>query len=318
MDSRKVGEHAPSRSQSIAHRRTRHTAALGDARELDWLDDSSVHLVLTSPPYWTLIRYNDHPGQLGAISAYDDFLDELDRVWKHVYRVLVPGGRLICVVGDVCLSRRRNRGRHEVVPLHGDISVRARRIGFEYLTPIYWHKITNARYEVSNGSAFLGKPFEPNAVIKNDTEYILMLRKPGYRSPTLGQRSKSRLTKEQHRLWFRSTWTDIRGESKALHPAPFPQELAVRLIRMFSFAGDTVLDPFLGTGTTMAAALATGRSSIGIEIDPAYLDIAIDRVASEVGITQTPDRPSGSARTLRWLFGRLLAWRSEPETGLEP
>jgi DNA modification methylase len=261
---------------------TKHVLHLGDARELDWLSDGSLHLVLTSPPYWTLKKYNDHPGQLGAVADYEAFLDELDEVWGHAYRVLVPGGRLVSVVGDVCISRRRNEGRHMVVPLHADISVRCRRIGFDYLTPILWHKISNASYEVENGSSFLGKPYEPNAIIKNDTEYILMLRKPGgYRKPTEEQRRRSRLSKEEHAKWFRAIWSDLRGVSTQEHPAPFPVELAYRIIRMFSFVGDTVLDPFLGTGSTVVAAMRADRNSVGNEIDPAYLELAARKCQQE-------------------------------------
>jgi DNA modification methylase len=168
---------------------TSHKLHLGDARNLNWIPDGSVHLVVTSPPYWTLKKYHDHPEQLGAVEDYESFMDELDKVWRHCYRVLVPGGRIVCVVGDVCLARRRNNGRHMVVPLHADIIVRCRRIGLDYLTPILWHKIASASYEVENGSSFLGKPYEPNAIIKNDLEYLLMLRKPGgYRKPTERQR----------------------------------------------------------------------------------------------------------------------------------
>jgi DNA modification methylase len=258
---------------------TVHTLRLGDARKMDWLDDGSIHLAVTSPPYWTLKKYNDHPDQLGDFADYEGFLDELDEAWTHCYRALVPGGRLVVVVGDVCLSRRRNKGRHQVIPLHADISVHARRIGFDYLTPIYWQKIANASYEVSNGSSFLGKPFEPNAVIKNDTEYILMLRKPGgYRKPTEDQRRLSKMTKEEHARWFRTVWTDVTGASTKEHPAPFPLELANRLVRMFSFTDDTVLDPFIGTGTTMLAAMKAGRNSIGVEIDPDYLTAAEKRL----------------------------------------
>ena len=162
-----------------------HRLHKGDARDLKWIPDKSVHLVVTSPPYWTLKKYNDYEGQLGSVADYDQFIHELDEVWKHCHRVLVEGGRIVCVVGDVCLARRRNKGRHQVVPLHADISVRCRQIGFDYLTPIIWHKIANASYEIENGSSFLGKPYEPNAIVKNDIEYILMLRKPGgYRKPT--------------------------------------------------------------------------------------------------------------------------------------
>jgi DNA modification methylase len=252
----------------------------GDARSLGWIEDESVHLVVTSPPYWTLKKYNDHPDQLGDVADYETFHDELDKVWKHCYRVLVPGGRLVVVVGDVCLARRRNNGRHLVMPLHADISVRCRRIGFDYLTPIYWHKIANASYEVENGSSFLGKPFEPNAILKNDTEYILMLRKHGgYRKPTDDQRRKSKMSKEEYNSWFRSIWTGLQGASTKTHPAPYPVEVAYRLVRMFSFVEDIVLDPFLGTGSTTLAAVQAGRNSIGNEIDPHYFGMARRRVA---------------------------------------
>jgi site-specific DNA-methyltransferase (adenine-specific) len=265
------------------HSKTEHILRLGDARNLEWIDDESVHVAITSPPYWTLKKYNDHPSQLGDVADYEHFHDELDKVWRHVYRVLVPGGRLVCVVGDVCIARRRNKGRHMVMPLHADISVRCRRIGFDYLTPIFWYKIANASYEVENGSSFLGKPFEPNAILKNDTEYILMLRKHGgYRKPTEEMRRLSKLTKDEYDKWFRSTWTGLTGASTRNHPAPFPLELAYRLVRMFSFIGDTVLDPFVGTGTTMVAAVQAGRNSIGNEVDPEYFKQARKRVEEEV------------------------------------
>jgi site-specific DNA-methyltransferase (adenine-specific) len=261
---------------------TQHVLHLGDARHLHWLADRSIHLVVTSPPYWTLKKYNDHPSQLGAVVDYEAFHDELDKVWTHCYRVLVPGGRLVCVVGDVCVSRRSNNGRHLVMPLHADISVRCRRIGFDYLTPILWHKIANANYEVSNGSTFLGKPYEPNAIIKNDTEYILMFRKSGgYRQPTEEQRRASKLSKEELSSWFRAIWTDLPGASTREHPAPFPEKLAYRLIRMFSFAGDTVLDPFTGTGTTTVGAIQAGRNSVGNEIDPRYFRLAELKIRQE-------------------------------------
>ncbi len=268
--------------QQLEDLQTTHTLHLGDAREIDWIPDNSVHLVVTSPPYWTLKEYNEYPGQLGAWADYESFMDELDKVWRHCHRVLVPGGRLVCVVGDVLLSRRRNKGRHMVVPLHADISVRARRLGLDYLTPILWHKIANASLEVENGSSFLGKPYEPNAIVKSDMEYILMLRKPGgYRKPTEDQRARSKMSKEEHAKWFRSFWADVPGASTRNHPAPFPLELAYRLVRMFSFVGDTVLDPFSGTFTTTLAAMKADRHSIGNELDPQYFEAGVHRVEIE-------------------------------------
>lgn len=254
---------------------TTHSLYRRDSRHLDFLDPGSIHLIVTSPPYWTLKQYNDSEGQIGHIEGYREFLAELDKVWQHCFRVLVPGGRLIVVVGDVCLSRRKNGGRHMVVPLHASIQEHCRAIGFDNLAPIIWHKIANAVYEVENGGGgFLGKPYEPNAVIKNDIEFILMQRKPGgYRSPSLATRILSVIPAEKHREWFQQIWSGVTGASTKDHPAPYPLELAERLIRMFSFVGDTVLDPFGGTGTTTLAASRVARNSISVEVDASYFSL---------------------------------------------
>lgn len=261
--------------ESLARVPSQHDLCLRDSRYMDFLDPESVHLVICSPPYWTLKEYRKSNGQLGEVADYEEFLTELDYVWSHCYRALVPGGRLIIVVGDVCLSRRRNKGRHTVVPLHASIQEHCRKLGFDNLQGIFWHKIANAAYEVENGSGFLGKPYEPNAVIKNDVEYILMQRKPGgYRSPSLATRVMSVIPEKNYQKWFRLIWDDVPGASTRNHPAPYPIELAERLIRMFSFVGDTVLDPFMGTGTTNIAAARCGRNSIGVEVDPHYWRMA--------------------------------------------
>ena len=262
---------------------TRHDLHLGDARAIDFLPPSSVHLVVTSPPYWVLKEYHAADGQMGDIADYQQFLSELDRVWAACLRALVPGGRLVCVVGDVCLSRRKNGGVHEVVPLHASIQEHCRALGFTNLAPIIWHKIANAVYEASgNGGGFLGKPYEPNSVIKNDIEFILMERKPGgYRTPSADERLLSVVSAENHRTWFQQIWTGVTGASTKAHPAPYPIELAERLVRMFSFVGDTVLDPFMGTGTTNLAAALWGRNSIGVEVSDQYFEMAARRVDRE-------------------------------------
>jgi DNA modification methylase len=269
---------------------TRHDIYHHDARQMD-IPPESVHLILTSPPYWTLKEYRDGPGQMGHIANYESFLQELDRVWENCFDALVPGGRLVCVVGDVCLSRRKNEGRHTVVPLHASIQEHCRTLGFDNLAPIIWHKIANVVFEATgNGGSFLGKPYEPNAVIKNDIEFILMQRKPGgYRSPSLAARILSVIGDAQHKAWFQQIWTGLTGASTRKHPAPYPLELAERLIRMFSFVGDTVLDPFLGTGTTAAAALRSGRNSIGYEVDEKYVRGAYQRVQDARGIFSTAE-----------------------------
>lgn len=263
---------------------TTHKLHQGDARDLSWVPDNSVHLVVTSPPYWTLKAYEENSAQMGAIADYESFLDELDHVWKECFRALAPGGRICCVVGDVCVPRKK-AGRHYVMPLHADIQVRSRKLGLDCLTPILWHKIANGVTEAEgNGAGFYGKPFQPGAVVKNDIEYILFMRKGGtYRNPSSLQKALSVLTKNEMQAWWRSIWTDIKGAStRSGHPAPYPVELAERLIRMFSFAGDTVLDPFAGTGSTTVAAIAAGRNSIGNEIEPSYLKIARHRVKEVV------------------------------------
>jgi len=268
---------------------TQHRLHLGDARKMGWVRDESVHLIVTSPPYWTLKTYETNAAQLGEIANYDRFLEELDKVWRECARVLVPGGRICCVVGDICVPRRRE-GRHYVMPLHSDIQVRARDLQLDCLTPILWQKIANGVTEAEgNGAGFYGKPYQPGAIIKNDVEYILFLRKGGeYRSPSTIQRVLSMLTKHEMKSWLRSSWNDIKGEStRKGHPAPFPVALAERLIKLFSFAGDTVLDPFLGTGSTSIAAVACGRNSVGNEIEERYLRIARQRLTAAAAERRT-------------------------------
>jgi DNA modification methylase len=151
-------------------------------------------------------------------------------------------------------------------------------MGFDNLSPIIWHKIANASFEVENGSGFLGKPYEPNGIVKNDIEYILFQRKPGgYRQPSKATRVLSVIPETAHREWFQQIWT-LGGASTRTHPAPYPLKLAERLVRMFSFVGDTVLDPFMGTATTNVAAGLWGRHSIGVEVESSYFDLACKRV----------------------------------------
>jgi site-specific DNA-methyltransferase (adenine-specific) len=259
---------------------SRHEIRLGDARDLSFVRDESIHLVVTSPPYFNLKQYSPgNPNQLGDIEDYELFLGELDKVWRECARVLVPGGRICCVVGAVNVARR-NGGRHYVLPLPSDIQVRSRRLGLDNLTPIIWLKVANIRLEASVSSRFLGKPNLPNGVIKNDFETIVMLRKPGYRKPTPEMERLSRIENQDYFTWFTPTWSDVTGASTRHHPAPYPVEIAYRLIRMFSFVGDTVLDPFLGSGTTTRAAMFAARDSIGVEAEPAYVELARRNLAN--------------------------------------
>jgi site-specific DNA-methyltransferase (adenine-specific) len=249
--------------------------------------DESVHLVVTSPPYANLKQYE--PGnlnQLGDIDDYDKFLDELDKVWAECARILVPGGRICCIVGDVNVART-NGGRHHVLPLSADIRVRARRLGLDHLQGIVWYKVANIKLEASKSNRYLGKPNLPGGIVKNDTEHIIFLRKRGYRSPSGQMEELSFIPTDLYVRWFRSIWDDIPGASTKDHPAPFPLELASRLIRMFSFVGDTVVDPFCGTGTTLLAAMTWARSSVGYDIEPRYVAMTKQRLAQAPLLNET-------------------------------
>lgn len=274
---------------------TRHDVYLGDARSLSFIETESVHFVCTSPPYGSLKVYPDHPDQLGNIGSYEKFLGELDSVWAECLRILVPGGRVACIVGDVCISRRKG-GRHYVLPLSGDLQVRARKLGLDNLTPIRWQKVANINLEASRSARYLGKPNLPNGIVKNDIEHILFFRKPGgYRKPTEEMEKRSFIPTQDYAKWFAPVWTDVTGQLRRDHPAPFPLEIPRRLIRMCSFAGDTVVDPFAGTGTTALAALETGRNSVSVEIEPEYITLIEERFAkvkplsSQIHIHWKPD-----------------------------
>lgn len=272
--------------QAVKSLPSHHELYHGDSREvLQELPDESIDLAVTSPPYFNIKEYNGggSPGQLGDIDDYAQFIEMIDKVWSECHRVLRPGGRLCVVVGDV-LQSRSEHGRHRVIPLHATIQEHAQKLGFDNLAPIIWYKIGNASLESGGNARFLGKPYEPGAVVKNDIEYILLFRKQdGYRSPSVEERILSTLEADTHQRMFRQLWDDINGERQKEHPAPYPAELAERLIRMFSFVGDTVLDPFAGTGSTAVGASRWGRNSISVEIEEDYVNIVEKRIKDERG-----------------------------------
>jgi DNA modification methylase len=280
-DKKRMGEI----DQTIRSLPSHHELYHADARDLSMVDDESVHLVVTSPPYFNLKDYENggSDGQLGAVHDYETFHESLDKVWSECYDKLVPGGRLCVVVGDV-LRSRSEYGRHRVVPLHATIQEHCIEVGYDSLAPVIWYKIGNASLEAGSNARFLGKPYEPGAVIKNDIEYVLLFRKPGgYRSPSIAKRILSAIEADEHQRMFRQIWNDIKGERQRHHPAPYPADLAERLIRMFCFVGDTVLDPFAGTGATAVAASRVGRNTVNTELEEAYIDIAEKRIREEQG-----------------------------------
>lgn len=239
-----------------------------------------IHLTVTSPPYADLIPYGTErlPGQLGDMN-FVDWSSEMREILLYLHDQTVTGGRLAVNVGDVCVARKK-AGRHYVLPLAAALTMAAFDAEWDVLTPIQWEKVANISLEASTSSGVLGKPNQPGGIIKNDREAILLFRKAGgYRKPTSDQAIAAHIPSEEYRSLFRGVWTDIPGTSDPDHPAPFPATIPARLIRMFSFPGDNILDPFAGTGTTLYAAKVLGRPAIGIELDERYCEVAARRLS---------------------------------------
>jgi site-specific DNA-methyltransferase (adenine-specific) len=248
---------------------TTHLAILADARAMPELDDCSVHLVVTSPPYWCIKDYG-HEGQIGCGQTYEEYLADLGRVLAECARALHPGCRMAVNIGDQFL-RASEHGRYRVQPLGADVINLGRGLGLDYMGSIIWRKITTTN--TTGGGCFMGSVYFPrDGHITYEHEYIILLRKPGKPPgpPSPEAKEASRLTKAQRSAWFRGVWDDIFPTRQERHQAMFPVELPRRLILMYSFMGETVLDPFLGSGTTALAAAQTGRNSVGYEINPSF------------------------------------------------
>ncbi|MEN2993534.1 MAG: site-specific DNA-methyltransferase [Bacteroidia bacterium] len=252
---------------------------LADSRAMPELAEGSIAVVITSPPYWHIKDYGIR-GQIGHGQSLHEYLHDLARVWQECWRVLAPGRRLCINIGDQ-FTRSVVYGRYRVLPLHAEIIAQCERIGFEYLGSIIWQKKTTLR--PSGGAVIMGSfPYPPNGIVELDYEYILLFRKPGKAEPLpMANREASRLSREEWKAYFTGHW-QFAGERQAQHEAMFPLELPWRLIRMFSFVGETVLDPFAGSGTTLAAALQLGRDAIGYEIQEGFLPLIREKVGGEL------------------------------------
>lgn len=250
--------------------KTVHKIIFGDARCMDELEDSSVHLVITSPPYWQLKDYGTS-NQIGFNHSYEEYINHLNLVWSECYRVLKNGCRLCINIGDQ-FARSVYYGRYKVIPIRTEIIKFCESIGFDYMGAIIWQKPTTMN--TTGGATVMGSfPYPRNGIIKIDYEFILIFKKHG-ESPQPSKKVKelSKLSKEEWNEYFNGHWK-FNGERQKDHLAVFPEELPKRLIKMFSFVGETVLDPFLGSGTTTLAAKNLNRNSIGYEINENFLSI---------------------------------------------
>jgi DNA modification methylase len=271
---------------------------IGDSRSMPEMDDATIDLVVTSPPYWHIKDYGT-PEQIGYGASLHQYLLDLYRVWLETYRVLRPGARLCINIGDQ-FARATTYGRYKVIPLHSEIIGQCERTGYDFMGSIIWQKKTTMN--TTGGATVMGSfPYPPNGIVELDYEYIHIFKKPG-RSKRVSREIKeaSRIGKQDWKEYFRGHW-HFGGVRKVGHEAMFPLELPRRLIRMFSFLGDTVLDPFLGSGTTAKAALGLGRNAIGYEINAGFATM----IRSKLGI-------EGAGRSPHWKVE--IARRAGPVT----
>ena len=256
---------------------TEHRIIFGDSRSLNQIEDKSVHLIITSPPYWQLKDYGTEE-QIGFNDSYEDYINNLNLVWKECNRVLHNGCRLCINIGDQ-FARSVYYGRYKVIPIRTEIIRFCESLGMDYMGAIIWQKTTTMN--TSGGGAIMGSyPYPRNGILKMDYEFILLFKKLGNApKPTKEQKEQSAMTKEEWGQYFSSHW-NFNGVKQIGHIAMFPEELPKRLIKMFSFVGETVFDPFVGSGTTSLAAKNLGRNSIGYEINKEFAPIIKEKLCS--------------------------------------
>lgn len=255
--------------------KTIHKIIHGDCRRMNLLPDESVHLVITSPPYWQLKDYGTE-NQIGFHESYESYINNLNLVWQESYRVLHQGCRLCVNIGDQ-FARSVYYGRYKVIPIRTEIIKFCETIGFDYMGAVIWQKVTTCN--TTGGATIMGSfPYPRNGILKLDYEFILLFKKQGVPTvPTKEQKELSIMTKEDWNTYFSGHWY-FAGAKQDGHIAMFPEELPARLIKMFSFAGETVLDPFLGSGTTSLAARNLGRNSVGYEINSDFISTIKDKL----------------------------------------
>jgi site-specific DNA-methyltransferase (adenine-specific) len=255
--------------------KTVHRVITGDSRKMQEVKDTSVHLIVTSPPYWQLKDYGSSD-QIGFNHSYEEYINNLNLVWNECHRVIENGCRLCINIGDQ-FARSVYYGRYKVIPIRTEIIKFCETIGFDYMGAVIWQKVTTCN--TTGGASVMGSfPYPRNGILKLDYEFILIFKKQGVAAPVTHEiREKSKMTTEEWNQYFSGHW-NFAGEKQGKHLAMFPEELPKRLIKMFTFAGDTVLDPFLGSGTTMLAAKNLSRNSVGYEINGDFLPFIKERV----------------------------------------
>ena len=255
--------------------KTTHTIVFGDTRNMSSVDDKSVHLIVTSPPYWQLKDYGTEE-QIGFDDSYEDYINNLNLVWQECCQVLHDGCRLCVNIGDQ-FARSVYYGRYKVIPIRTEIIRFCETIGFDFMGSIIWQKITTCN--TTGGATIMGSfPYPRNGIVKIDYEFILLFKKHG-KPPRVDVKTKrkSELSKDEWNLYFNGHW-NFPGEKQVGHLAMFPEELPKRLIKMFSFVGETVLDPFLGSGTTTLAAMNLERNSVSYEINQDYRKMILSKL----------------------------------------
>lgn len=254
---------------------THHKIVNGDSRLMTEMPDNSVHLAITSPPYWQLKDYGTD-NQIGFHDSYENYINNLNLVWKECYRTLHNGCRLCINIGDQ-FARAVYYGRYKVIPIREEIIKFCENIGFDYMGAVIWQKVTTSN--TTGGGVQMGSyPNPRNGILKLDYEFILIFKKLGESpKPTKEQKELSKMTAEEWNTFFAGHW-NFAGARQNGHIAMFPEELPRRLIKMFSFHGETVLDPFAGSGTTSLAAKNLGRNSVGFEINPEFIPIIKEKL----------------------------------------
>lgn len=251
-------------AKMMNYMKTSHDIIIGDSRQMDKLKDGSVQLVVTSPPYWQLKDYGTE-NQIGYHENYESYINNLNLVWKECHRVLENGCRLCINIGDQ-FARALYYGRYKVIPIRTEIIKFCESIGFDYMGAIIWQKQTTTN--TTGGASLMGSyPNPRNGIISIDYEFILIFKKLGQAKAVSKEiKAQSSMTKEEWKEFFKGHW-NFGGARQDGHIAVFPEELPYRLIKMFSFVGDTVLDPFLGSGTTSLVTKKLNRNSVGYELD---------------------------------------------------